>query len=182
MSILANIFAYKISNVPLVNTCACVLFQLRILQCLSRKWVLGKQKQLLSKRKVTKLLGNVANQLFSEVNISGIFLLVLSQIWLGKWLSSLEWHVWEQYKFSEKWSNQEVAWYVFLIAISYSSRWSVTLCQSKIKQFPFLYHRFSSHFLDFPQKQNFLPEGPKSLQNSSFLINHLSWLCTSKFA
>jgi len=33
-----------------------------------------------------------------------------------------------------------------------SSRWSATLRQSKIQQFPFLYHRFSSRFVDFPQK------------------------------
>ena len=45
---------------------------------------LGKQRQLFSKRKVAKLFGNVGNQLFNKVNISGIFLLLLSQKLLGK--------------------------------------------------------------------------------------------------
>jgi len=40
---------------------------------------LGKLHQLFSKRKVAKLFGNVGDQLFNKVNISGIFLLSLSQ-------------------------------------------------------------------------------------------------------
>ena len=38
---------------------------------------MGKQHQLFSKQKVVNLFGNVGNQLFNKVNISGIFLLLL---------------------------------------------------------------------------------------------------------
>ena len=134
------------------------------------------------KKKVAKLFDNVGNQLFSKLNISGIFLLFPKC--LGKWLSSFWMTCLKISNFY--WKGQvvvikpRVLGYVFLLEVLHSSRWGATLCQLKIQQFPFLISKKAEdaiaflHILLTSRKKNYFPKDQnlcKTLHYSSIFHN-----------
>ena len=79
---------YKISTTSLVHTCACVFwFSWEFCNVSLYRGFWGKSSNCFQKEKSPKF-ASVDNHLFNKLIISGIFLLLLSPNWLGKWLSS----------------------------------------------------------------------------------------------
>jgi len=98
---------YNISTPTVVHTCASVFsFSWEFGNVCHWKGFRGKSSNCFRREKMPNC-GNVDNQLYNKLNISGIFLLLLSPNASENDQVRFEWHVWEYETFSERASSSD---------------------------------------------------------------------------
>ena len=153
--------------------CMCLLLQSRYLVMSVAEKGFEERTATVFEKEKTPNCGNVDNQLFNKLNISGVFLLLFSQM-PGKMTKFGLTDMFENMKLFLKrasGSDQIKSSMFFSLQFIHSIRWGVTLCYQKSTSFRLSFPRKAEnafaflHILSTSRKKT---KGQKYLQNSSF--------------